>query len=73
MTIGKFFTYVIIIIAGLIVLYTIEGAATLIIGFSKFEDTPILIKLSIPLIVVGTLIASIITVSRGRTRKQEKE
>jgi hypothetical protein len=41
--------------AGAVVIYTIEGAATTVIGFSQFEDTPLLVKLLVPLVTIGTI------------------
>ena len=47
--------YLLIGFAGAVVIYTIEGAATTVIGFSQFEDTPLLVKLLVPLVTIGTI------------------
>jgi hypothetical protein len=47
--------YLLIGFAAVVVIYTIEGAATTVIGFSRFEDTPLLVKLLVPLVSIGTV------------------
>lgn len=48
--------YLLIGFAAVVVIYTIEGAATTVIGFSQFEDTPFLVKLLVPLVTIGTIL-----------------
>lgn len=56
--------YLLIAFSAIVVIYTIQGAASTVIGFSRFEDTPILVKLLVPLVTIGTISSIIFSVAK---------
>ena len=58
------FAYLLIAFSAIVAIYTIQGAASTVIGFSQFEDTPFLVKLLVPLVAIGTIFSMLFSVAK---------